>query len=166
MAIRTIREIGDEVLTMPCRPVKEMNAHTKELIGDMFDTMYDRDGVGLAAPQVGVLKQIVVIDVSGAADAEGDEEVYCLINPRIVETSGEQEGYEGCLSVPNKTGIVTRPDYVKVVALDADMKEITVEGRGLLARALCHEIDHLQGILYTEKVEGELKDVRTEDDDE
>ncbi len=166
MALRTIREIGDEILTMPCRPVKEMNDHIRELIDDMFDTMHDRDGVGLAAPQVGVLKQIVVIDVSGAADAAGDEESYVLINPRIVESSGEQEGYEGCLSVPNKTGIVIRPDYVKAVALDRDMKEITVEGRGLLARALCHEIDHLNGILYTEKVKGELRDMRVEADED
>lgn len=165
MAIRTIREMGDEVLNTPCRPVKVMNEHTQELIDDMFDTMHDRDGVGLAAPQVGVLKQIVVVDVSGAAEADGSEESYVLINPRIVESSGEQQGYEGCLSVPNKTGIVTRPDYVKVAALDRNMQEIVVEGRGLLARAFCHEIDHLQGILYTEKVEGDLKDMRVEDDD-
>ena len=125
----------------------------------MFETMYEANGVGLAAPQVGILKRIVVIDTTG-------EDPILLINPRIVETSGEQTGNEGCLSVPGKTGIVTRPNYVKVVALDEELNEIEVEGEELLARALCHEIEHLDGHLYVEKVEGDLMDVEMIDDDE
>ncbi len=153
MAIRKIREYGDEVLETVCRPVTKMTPHTRELIEDMFDTMYDANGVGLAAPQVGVLRRICVIDVTG-------EDPYVLINPRIVETSGEQTGNEGCLSVPNKTGVVTRPSYVKVVAQNIDMEEFELEGTELLARAICHETDHLDGIVYVTKVEGELHDVR------
>ena len=126
------------------------------LIDDMFDTMYDAMGVGLAAPQVGVLKRIVTIDVG--------EGPILLINPEIIETSGEQTGEEGCLSVPGKSGVVTRPNYVKVRAFDKDMKEIVLEGEGLLARAFCHEIDHLDGHLYVEKVEGELEDMYYEED--
>ena len=129
------------------------------MIDDMFETMYEANGVGLAAPQVGILKRIVVIDTTG-------EDPILLINPRIVETSGEQTGNEGCLSVPGKTGIVTRPNYVKVVALDEELNEIEVEGEELLARALCHEIEHLDGHLYVEKVEGDLMDVEMIDDDE
>jgi peptide deformylase len=136
-----------------------MTARTQDLIDDMFETMYEANGVGLAAPQVGVLKRIVVIDTTG-------ENPILLINPRIVEQSGEQSGNEGCLSVPGKTGIVTRPNYVKVVGLDEDLNEIEVEGEELLARALCHEIEHLDGHLYVEKVEGELMDVQAEDDEE
>ena len=157
MAIRNIREYGDEVLTKTCKEVKEMTPRTKELIEDMLDTMYDAQGVGLAAPQVGVLRKIVVIDVS----EEGDDPII-LINPEIVETSGEQKGQEGCLSVPNKAGIVTRANYAKVKALDENMQEITVEGEGLLARALQHEIDHLSGVLYVTKVEGDLMDATQE----
>ena len=115
----------------------------------MFETMYDADGVGLAAPQVGILKRIVVIDVTG-------EDPILLINPVIIETSGEQTGNEGCLSLPGKTGVVTRPNYVKVRAYDEEMKPFEIEGTELLARAFCHEIDHLDGHLYVEKVEGEL----------
>lgn len=159
MAIRNIRLEGDDVLYQVCRPVKTMNDHTRELINDMFDTMYDANGVGLAAPQVGVLKRIVVIDVTG-------EDPIVLINPRIVETSGEQTGYEGCLSVPGKSGQVTRPNYVKAVALNEDMKEIEIEGTELLARAILHECDHLDGHLYVEKVEGELVDNATDEDEE
>lgn len=159
MAIRNIRLEGDDVLYQVCRPVKTMNDHTKELINDMFDTMYDANGVGLAAPQVGVLKRIVVIDVTG-------EDPIVLINPRIVETSGEQTGYEGCLSVPGKSGQVTRPNYVKAVALNEDMEEIEIEGTELLARAILHECDHLDGHLYVEKVEGELVDNATDEDEE
>ena len=140
MAIRKIREIGDEVLTKPCKEVTKMTLRTKILIDDMLDTMYEAMGVGLAAPQVGILKRIVVIDVG--------EGPIVLINPQIVETDGEQTGEEGCLSVPGKSGLVTRPDYVKVKALDEDMKEIELEGNGLLARAFCHEIDHLDGKMY------------------
>lgn len=158
MAIRNIREIGDEVLTKTCKEVKEMTPRTKELIQDMLETMYEANGVGLAAPQVGILKRIVVIDVTG-------EDPYILINPRIVETSGEQTGQEGCLSVPGKSGQVTRPNYVKTVALDGNMKPFELEGTELLARAICHELEHLDGHLYVEKVEGDLLDV-TYDDEE
>lgn len=150
MAIRSVREIGDEVLTKKCKEVKEMTPRTRQLIDDMLDTMYEENGVGLAASQVGILKRIVVIDVTG-------EDPYVLVNPRILETSGEQTGYEGCLSVPGKTGVVTRPNYVKVVAFDADMNPYELEGTELLARAICHELDHLDGHLYVEKVEGELQ---------
>ncbi len=152
MAIRNIREYGDEVLNKKCKEVTEMTARTRELIEDMLETMYEANGVGLAAPQVGVLKRIVVIDVTG-------EDPYILINPRIVECSGEQTGPEGCLSIPGKSGVVTRPNYVKAVAMDVNMKPFEVEGTELLARAICHELDHLEGHLYVEKVEGELRDV-------
>ncbi|MCI9218930.1 MAG: peptide deformylase [Lachnospiraceae bacterium] len=158
MAIRNIREMGEEVLLKKCKPVTEMTPRTRELIEDMLDTMYESNGVGLAAPQVGVLKRIVVIDVTG-------EDPYILINPRIVETSGEQTGMEACLSVPGKTGQVTRPNYVKAVALDVNMREFELEGTELLARAICHELDHLDGHLYVEKVEGNLQDA-VEDEEE
>lgn len=159
MAIRNIRVMGDDVLEKVCREVKEVNEHTKELIMDMLETMYDANGVGLAAPQVGVLKRIAVIDVTG-------EDPIVLVNPRIVESSGEQRDYEGCLSVPGKRGIVTRPDYVKVVAMNEDMQEIEIEGRELLARAICHELEHLDGHLYVEKVEDGLEDNPSDEDDE
>ena len=151
MALRTIREYGDEVLERPCKEVKEVTPRIKELVNDMLDTMYEANGVGLAAPQVGVLKRIVVIDVS----PEGDQPLV-LINPVILETDGEQTGYEGCLSIPGKSGIVTRPNHVKARAFDLDMNEFEIEGEGLLARAICHELDHLDGHMYVEKVEGEL----------
>lgn len=158
MAIRQVREIGDEILTKQCRAVTKITLRTKLLIGDMLETMYEYHGVGLAAPQVGVLKQIVVIDV-------GDGPIV-LINPEIIETSGEQTGEEGCLSVPGKWGIVTRPDRVKVRAYNQDMELFEMEGEGLLARAFCHEIDHLSGELYVDKAEGGLHDVTYEDDEE
>ena len=154
MALRKIRTIGDEILTKKCREVTEMKPRIKELIADMLDTMYDEQGVGLAAPQVGVLKQVVVIDVT----EEGNNPII-LINPQIIEMSGEQKGQEGCLSVPNRAGIVTRANYVKVKALNENMEEIIVEGEELLARALVHEIDHLDGGLYVDKIEGRLYDV-------
>ena len=150
MAIRKIREIGDEVLTKVCKEVTKMTPRTTELIDDMLETMYEAMGVGLAAPQVGILKRIVVIDIG--------EGPVVMINPRIVESSGEQTGEEGCLSLPGKSGVVTRPNYVKVKALDRDFDEIIVEGEELLARALCHECEHLDGHMYVEKVEGELHD--------
>ena len=152
MAIRNIRIMGDPILEKVCKEVKEVTPRIKELIEDMLETMYDANGVGLAAPQVGVLKRIVVIDVTG-------EDPIVLINPRILETSGEQTGGEGCLSLPGKSGTVTRPNYVKVKAYDRDMKPFEIEGTELLARAFCHEIDHLDGHMYVEKVEGELTDV-------
>lgn len=151
MAIRKIRELGDEVLTKPCKEVTKMTLRTKILINDMLDTMYEAMGVGLAAPQVGILKRIVTIDIG--------EGPIVLINPEILETSGEQTGEEGCLSVPGKAGLVTRPNYVKVKALNEDMEEIVLKGEELLARAFCHEIDHLDGKMYVDLVEGGLHDV-------
>ncbi|KMZ55871.1 peptide deformylase [Dorea sp. D27] len=157
MATRKIRELGEEVLTKTCKPVDKMTLRTKVLINDMFDTMYEAYGVGLAAPQVGVLKRIVTIDVG--------EGPIVLINPEIIETSGEQTGEEGCLSVPGKYGIVTRPDYVKVRALDEDMQERELEGAGLLARAFCHEIDHLDGNMYVALTKDGLHDVGSEEEE-
>ena len=159
MAIRNIRTIGDEVLTKRCKEVTEMTPRIKELIQDMFDTMYEEFGVGLAAPQVGILKRIAVIDTTG-------ETPIVLINPRIVETSGEQVGNEGCLSVPGKTGIVRRPNYVKAVALNENMEPFEIEGTELLARAICHELEHLDGKLYIDRVEGELLNVSDDEDEE
>jgi peptide deformylase len=153
MGIRKIRVMGDPILEKECKVVKEMKFRTKMLIGDMLDTMYDAGGVGLAAPQVGILKRIVVIDVSEEAD-----QPIVLINPEILETSGEQTGFEGCLSVPGKSGKVTRPNYAKIKALNENMEEIVIEGEELLARAMLHEIDHLNGHLYVEKIEGRLYD--------
>lgn len=157
MALRTIRVQGDSVLTKKSRAVDKMTPRIGELITDMLDTMYDAMGVGLAAPQVGILKRIVVIDVG--------EGPIVLINPEILETSGEQTGDEGCLSVPGMAGKVTRPNYVKVKALDVNMDEQIYEGEGLLARAFCHEIDHLDGKMYTELVEGELHKVTYDEED-
>lgn len=158
MAIRTIRIMGDSVLTKKCREVEEMTSKLQQLIDDMLETMYDACGVGLAAPQVGILKRIVVIDV--------DDNPYVLINPVILETSGSQTGSEGCLSLPGKSGIVTRPNYVKVEAYDRNMKKYVLEGTELLARCICHECEHLDGIMYVEHVEGELQDVTYDDDEE
>lgn len=145
MAIRNIRVDGDEVLRKTCKPIEKMTPRLQTLIDDMFDTMYEANGVGLAAPQVGILKRIVVIDVC-------DGEAYCLINPEIISSDGEQEGDEGCLSLPGLVGKVVRPNHVVCKALDRDMNEITVEGEGLLARAICHELDHLDGVLYKDLV--------------
>ena len=150
MALRNIRILGDEILKKQAKEVTEMTPKIEELIDDMFETMYDANGCGLAAPQVGIRKRIVVIDC-------GDQPLV-LINPEILETSGEQTGQEGCLSVPGKVGIVTRPNYAKVKALDENTDEIIVEGTELLARCLCHEIDHLNGIMYVDKAEGPLMD--------
>ena len=157
MALRTIRTQGDPVLTKVSRPVTEMNQKIRTLIFDMLDTMYESMGVGLAAPQVGILKRIVTIDVGNGP--------IVLINPEILETSGEQTGEEGCLSVPGMAGQVTRPDYVKVKALDENMNEVIYEGTELLARAFCHEIDHLEGKMYTELVEGELHRTSYDEDE-
>ena len=159
MAIRQIRTQGDSILAKECRKVEKMTPRIKELIQDMFDTMYEAYGVGLAGPQGGMLKQIVVIDTTG-------EDPYVLINPEILETSGSQTGDEGCLSVPGMSGTVTRPNYVKVKALDENMEEYILEGEELLARAICHEVDHLHGRLYTELVEGELRRTNYEEDDQ
>ncbi len=154
MATRKVREIGDPVLTKACKEVTEVTPRLQELIDDMFETLYEENGVGLAAPQVGILKRVVVIDTTG-------ENPLLLINPKIIETSGEQDADEGCLSVPGKTGKVKRPNYVKALAYDENMEPFEIEGTELLARAICHEIDHLEGHLYVEKVEGPL--MNTED---
>ena len=154
MATRKVREMGDPVLGKRCKEVTEITPRLQELIDDMFETLYEENGVGLAAPQVGILKRIVVIDTTG-------EDPLLLINPKILETSGEQDGYEGCLSVPGKSGKVTRPNYVKALAYDENMEPFEIEGTELLARAICHEVDHLEGHLYVEKVHGPL--VNTED---
>ncbi len=151
MALRNIREIGDEILTKKCKPVKEMTDKTRALIEDMLETMYHADGVGLAAPQVGILKRIAVVDVT-----EDRSQPIVMINPEIVKEEGEQRGSEGCLSVPDKVAIVTRPNKVKIKAQDINMKTRTIKGEELLARALVHEIDHLDGHLYVEKAEGKV----------
>ena len=144
MAIRNIRTLGDDILRAKAKEITEMTPRIEELIDDMFDTMYEANGVGLAAPQVGIRKRLVVIDC-------GDDPIV-LINPVVLETRGSQTGLEGCLSVPGNT----RPNYAKVKALNENMEEIIVEGEELLARCLLHEIDHLDGIMYVDKVEGEL----------
>lgn len=158
MAIRRIREIGDEVLTKTCKEVTKITPRIEELIDDMIDTMYEAYGVGLAAPQVGILKRIVIIDTTG-------EGPIVMINPRIIETSGEQVGSEGCLSVPHKSGIVTRPNYVRAYALNEQMEPFEIEGTELMARAICHELEHLDGHLYVEKVEGELLTIEDTEED-
>lgn len=150
MSIRTIRVEGDEILRKKSKEIKEMTPRLSQLIDDMIDTMYESEGVGLAAPQVGILKRVVVIDVG--------EGPIVFINPEILEESGSQTGYEGCLSVPGKSGVVTRPNVVKVKALDREMKEFTLTGTELMARAICHECAHLDGQLYVDLVEGELID--------
>ena len=152
MALRQVREIGDACLNKKCKPVKEINKRTTDLIDDLLDTMYEAEGVGLAAPQVGILKRIAVVDTG----EEYQDGPLVLINPEVLETEGEQTDYEGCLSVPGKVGRVTRPNYAKVKAYDAGMNEYIVEGEGLLARALLHEIEHLDGHMYVEKVSGPL----------
>lgn len=152
MAIRNIRTEEDEVLRRKSREIQEMTPRIAELIEDMIDTMNEADGVGLAAPQVGILKRIVVIDVGDGA--------MVFINPEILESSGEQTGDEGCLSVPGKCGTVTRPNYVRVRALDENMEPFEMEGEELFARAVCHECDHLEGILYIDKVQGGLRNVK------
>ena len=157
MAIRNIRKMGDEVLRKPSKEIKEMTSRTMLLIEDMFDTMYEAYGVGLAAPQVGILKRLVVIDTY-----EGQPLV--LINPKIVEKDGEQIGDEGCLSLPGKVAVVKRPNHVVCEALDQDMNPIRVEGEGLLARAICHELDHLDGVLYPDVAEDPVRDGEEEEE--
>lgn len=155
MALRTIRLEGDPVLNKVCKEVKEITPKIQTLIDDMLETMYEANGVGLAAPQVGILRRIVVIDVG--------EGPIVMINPTIIETAGEQTGDEGCLSVPGKAGEVTRPNYVKARFLDENMEEYEIEGEELLARAICHELEHLDGHLYVEKVKGPLHEVTYEE---
>ena len=176
MAIRTIRTAGDPILRKNSKPVKEMTTRTQELIGDMIDTMHEADGVGLAAVQVGILKRIAVICVPDPyTDETPEEEIndmthsfdedIVMINPTwktVYDTT--QTGNEGCLSVPGKYGTVTRPDHIILHAYDENMQEYDLEAMGLLARAICHECDHLDGILYTDKVEGDIYD--NSDDEE
>ena len=158
MALREIRIQGDPVLEKVCKEVKEVTPRILDLIDDMIETMYEANGVGLAAPQVGILKRIVVIDVG--------EGPIVMINPKIIYADGEQTGDEGCLSVPGKAGCVTRPNHVIARFYDEEMQECEVEGTELFARAICHELDHLEGHLYVEKVEGELHDVTCEEQEE
>ena len=158
MALRKIRIQGDSVLTKVCRPVEKMTPRIKTLIEDMLDTMYDADGVGLAAPQVGVLRRVVVIDVG--------EGPIVMVNPEIIESDGSQTGEEGCLSLPGKSGVVTRPNHVKARAYNENMELYEIEGEELLASAICHVLDHLEGHMYTEKVEGPLHDVTAEEEEE
>ena len=145
-------------MTKKCRENTEITPKIRQLAEDMIDTMYEANGVGLAGPQVGVLKRIVVIDIG--------EGPIVMINPVLLETDGEQTGDEGCLSLPGKAGCVTRPNYVKARAFDENMQEFEIEGTELLARAICHELDHLEGHMYTEKVEGELHDVTYEEEED
>lgn len=156
MAIRNIREEGDGLLRKVSRPVTKMTDRINTLIDDMLETMYDAEGVGLAAPQVGVLKRIFVVDVG--------EGPVIMINPEIVETSGEQEGPEGCLSVPGYQGVVLRPNHIKITGLNRNMEPYTVEADEFFARALCHEFDHLNGVLYIDKVVGELYSTEKDED--
>lgn len=144
MAIRNVRKIGDDILRKKSRIVETIDDKIITLLDDMAETMYYTDGVGLAAPQVGILKRVVVIDVGNG--------IIELINPEIIEVSGEQSGQEGCLSVPGKYGIVSRPEKVTVKAEDRNGNTFEMTGEGLLARAFCHEIDHLDGILFVDNV--------------
>lgn len=157
MAIRNLRYEGDPILRKTSKEVKEVTPKIRELIDDMLETMYEANGVGLAAPQVGVLKRIVVIDVG--------EGPLVMVNPQVVKTSGSQTGDEGCLSVPGKAGTVTRPDEVTVRFMGEDGEWYELEGRELLARAICHECDHLDGKLYIDIVEGELHDTVMEEEE-
>ena len=156
MALRTIRLQGDPVLNKVCREVKEITPKLQVLIDDMLDTMYEAGGVGLAAPQVGILRRIVTIDI-------GDGPVI-MVNPILITSDGEQTDGEGCLSLPGKAGKVTRPNHVIVKAFDENMEEYEIEATELLARAICHELDHLEGHMYTELVEGDLYEVVDEEE--
>jgi peptide deformylase len=162
MALRQIREMGDPILTKRSKEVTQITDRTRELIDDMIETLIEADGVGLAAVQVGVLKRIILIDVG---TDEEDEGPIVMINPVIKETDGEQEGYEGCLSVPGKTGKVKRPNHVVVEFQDEDLNTVTMEGEELFARCVCHECDHLEGELYVSRVDGPLRDVEDLDRD-
>ena len=158
MATRKIVEIGDEKLRKQCKPVEKFNLRLKILLKDMAETMYQNDGAGLAAPQVGILKRVCVVDVG--------EHLYELVNPEIISREGEQEGPEGCLSVPGRSGIVKRPMKVVVKAQDAKGEPIEVTAEGFLARAMCHEIDHLNGVLYVDIMEHEIFRIDDEDDED
>ena len=156
MAIRQIRKWGDSILTKQAKEITEMNGRISALIDDMLETMYEADGVGLAAPQVGILRRIAVVDI-------GDGPIV-LVNPQIIEEDGEQTGDEACLSLPGKAGEVKRPNHVIVHAFDKEMEEYEIEGEELLARALCHEIEHLDGHMYMEHVIGDIHDAVMDDE--
>lgn len=160
MAIRNIRTYGDEILTKRAKEVEEIDERTKELIEDMIETLHKNNGVGLAAPQVGVLKRIIVIDIY-----EEGTDVFVLINPEIIKTKGEQTVEEGCLSCPNQFAKIVRPAEVTVKALDKDGKKVKLVGKDLLAQVLSHEIDHLNGELFIDKIiPGTLETVKPEDE--
>ncbi len=163
MALREIRLEGDPILYKTARPLEKMTDRIKVLIDDMLDTMYDGEGVGLAAPQVGILRRIFVVDTS---DEDEEKDPLIFINPEILETSGEVKWTEGCLSVPGKVANVTRPSYVKLKAYDRDMNGFIMEAEEVLARVILHEYDHLDGHLYPEKAEGPLIDVEDIKEDE
>ena len=152
MATRMILKNGDPQLRKHCHEVKDFNPRLHMLLDDMRQTLAESNGVGLAAPQVGVLRRAVIVLETNVPDGE-EEYMIELINPVIVETAGEQTGAEGCLSIPNEFGVVTRPDYVKVRAQDRHGEWFEVEGEELIARCFCHELDHLDGIVYTEVME-------------
>lgn len=160
MALRNILRDGDETLTKRCRPVTDFNARLHELLDDMHETLAQANGVGLAAPQVGVLRRAVIVLETNVP--EGEEYIIELINPEIIETSGEQEGPEGCLSLPGAFGLVKRPDHVKVRAQDRNGNWFEVESDGLTARAFCHECDHLDGHMFTELCDHILSDEELE----
>ena len=159
MATRKVRHIGDPVLKKVCKPVKKMTPNLLTLIDDMFETMYEAQGVGLAAPQVGIVRRICVVDVQ-------DEDPVVLINPELLESSGEQTDDEGWLSVPGKCASVTRADHIVVRALDRDMNEVTYEVEGLKARAFLHEMDHLDGILYGERANEPYHDIEEDEEED
>lgn len=155
MALREIRLDNDPILRKKSKDITEITDRIKILLDDMIDTMNEAEGVGLAAPQVGVLRRAVVIDIG--------EGPIKLINPVILEMKGEEIDVEGCLSIPSRSGTVSRPEWVKIKYIDIDGKEKVLEGSGLLARAICHEVDHLEGILYIDKM---IEEIEVEDDGE
>ena len=161
MALREIRVLGDPILEKKCREVKEITPRIRELIGDMKETMYEAKGVGIAAPQVGVLRRLCIVDIG-----EGGPGALVLINPVLLESEGEQTDAEGCLSVPGKAGQVTRPARIRVRAQNEEMETVEIEAEDFLARAICHEMDHLDGVVYVTKVEGELYEVGSSEEDE
>ncbi|MEG0863442.1 MAG: peptide deformylase [Clostridia bacterium] len=158
MATRRIVEIGDEKLRKHAKPVEKFDKRLSTLLRDLADTMYKADGVGLAAPQVGILRRAVVVDVG--------EGLFELVNPEIIQAQGEQTGPEGCLSIPGRSGVVIRPNKVVVKAQDVQGNPIEITGEGFFARALCHELDHLEGVLYVDKMEREIFHDDDEEDDE
>lgn len=159
MAVRNLRFLGDDILLKPCKRIENVTDRIRDLAADMIETMRVSRGVGLAAPQVGILKRMMVIEVE-----EGNPVVF--INPEITKAEGEQFGLEGCLSIPRKTGMVRRPQKIRVKAYDLDMKEFELEVENLFARAVCHECDHLDGKLYIDLVEGELMDSEADEEEE